>query len=253
MTPRWKLPAGLALTAVALCLGAAAVLAPAQAADDRAADGRAADHKVAVDEVDEAEAQWRVTEHPGANLPTDPESVGSREIYPGQTLDQLGYTGVEAEWAVYQKPLGDATSVIEEDFPDEYAFAYFGPNRTFTVGFAGDAPAGAVALLDGTGLPYSTVEAVGFTDADSQATVTRVSGEVMALLGDADLLSDGSAPGAGFSVWADHPTAPGAIVVEITGDDTDIRTVAMAAVATVSVGAPFTMTIVEGGGNMVLG
>ena len=105
----------------------------------------------------EAASAGRVTEHPGAGLPTDLDSVMAREIYPGHTLAELDYSPQEQEWALYQKPLGDAASVIETEFAGDYAYCYFGESRTFTMGFAGDAPAGAIALLDATGLPYTTV------------------------------------------------------------------------------------------------
>ena len=228
---RWILRASVAVIAVALCAGGAALFTPAEAA------------------VDDAASSWRITDHPGANLPTDPESIAAREIYPGVTLGQVDYSPAEVEWALHQKPLGDAASVIETEFAADYAYAYFGPERSFTVGFSDDAPAGALALLDHTGLPYSTVEGLGFNDARYQHAVTILIGEVSHRLDRADLLGDGLNVGALFHVSSDTTTAPGAIVVSVSSADESIREAAIAAVGTLSADPPFTVTVVRGDEN----
>jgi len=191
----------------------------------------------------EAASAGRVTEHPGAGLPTDHDSVMAREIYPGHTLAELDYSPQEQEWALYQKPLGDAASVIETEFAGDYAYCYFGESRTFTMGFAGDAPAGAIALLDATGLPYTTVEDLGFSATDYQTAANTVADEVISALDEAGLRST-----AGFMVSSDPTIAPGAIVVTIMGDDSASRQAGIAAVGSPSISAPFSVTVIEGGG-----
>jgi hypothetical protein len=231
------------MAAVALCVGGAVVLAPAQASVDEDAPDAAA-IEAGTDETEDV--PWRITEHAGADLPTDPESLAAREIYPGTTLGELDYSAEETEWALYQAPFGTAASAIETEFAGDYAFAYFGPERSFTIGFVGDAPAGALALLDGTGLPYSTVEDVGFTGAEYQSATDSVGGEVRDRLDAADLLSHASGEGLGFMVGADPTINPGAMVITIFGADTDTRQAGMAAVADVPVDPRFTVSIVEG-------
>jgi hypothetical protein len=252
-TPQWIPRASLALAAVALCVGGAVVLAPAQASIDQAAIDAAPIDAAAVDAAaieagtdTTEEAGWRITEHPGADLPTDPESLAAREIYPGTTLGELDYSAEEAEWALYQAPFGTAASAIETDFADDFAFAYFGPERSFTIGFTADAPAGALALLDGTGLPYSTIEAAGFTSAEYESAISAVGNEVTDRLDAAGLLSRASGDGLAFMVGGDPTIAPGTIVITIVGADTDTRQDGMAAVAEVSADPRFTVSIVEG-------
>ncbi|QYF74669.1 hypothetical protein [Cryobacterium sp. PAMC25264] len=187
---------------------------------------------------------WHVTEHPGASLPTDQDSLMQREIYPGYTLGELGYSDEESEWALYQKPLGDAASAIEGRFAGEYSYAFFGPERTFSIGFTGAAPAGALAVLDDTGLPYSTIEDLGFTAAGYEAAVSDVGRWVTD-----SMTRNGSFPEALFSVGSDLTSQPGAIVVSITGASSSVRRAAMDALGSVPVDAPFSVTVVEGGGN----
>lgn len=191
----------------------------------------------------EAAPAWRVTEHAGAGLASDYDSIMAREIYPGHTLAELNYSPQEQEWALYQKPLGDAASVIETEFADDYAYCYFGESRTFTMGFAGDAPSGAIAALDATGLPYTTVEGLGFSATEYQAAADDVTSQVIDALDEAGLRST-----AGFMVGSDPTIQPGAIVVSITGDDAASRQAGMAAVGTPSISAPFSVTVLEGGG-----
>jgi len=221
------LRAGAILAAGALCLGIA--LAPAPGPD----------------EPNEAVPTWRVTEHAGAGLATDHDAIMAREIYPGHTLAELNFSPQEQEWALYQKPMGDAASVIETEFADAYAYCYFGESRTFTMGFAGDAPAGAIAVLDATGLPFTTVEGLGFSATEYQAAADAVTDQVIDALDGAGLRST-----TGFMVGSDPTIAPGAIVVTIMGDDAASRQAGMAAVGTPSIGAPFSVTVLEGGGML---
>ncbi|WP_146215808.1 hypothetical protein [Cryobacterium arcticum] len=215
-----------AVVVAALCLGGSVAPFPQPSAPESAA------------------SVWRATEHPGAGLPTDRASIMAREVYPGVTLEQLNYSAEEIEWATYQNPLAEAAALVTTEFPDDYSLAYFGPNRTFTIAFSGDAPAGALATLDATGLPYSTLEGLGFTEADYQAASNNVSRQVSQAL-DAEELS----PAASFSVNSDITKAPDVIVVTITGDDEVARQAALSAVGIPSVARPFVVTVVEGGEN----
>ncbi|MEC5184682.1 hypothetical protein RCH12_002152 [Cryobacterium sp. MP_3.1] len=215
------------LAAGALCLGVALAPAPGPS------------------EASDAAAPWRGTEHAGAGLATDHDAIMAREIYPGHTLGELNYSPQEQEWALYQKPLGDAASVIETEFADDYAYCYFGESRTFTMGFAGDAPAGAIAVLDATGLPFTTVEGLGFSATEYQAATGAVSRQVIEALDEAGLRST-----VGFTVESDPTIQPRAIVVSITGDDAASRQSGMAAVGTPSISAPFSVTVLEGGGML---
>jgi len=217
--------AGAILATAALCLGTALAPSPGPI------------------EPTEAAQSWVVTEHAGANLPTDHDSVMAREIYPGYTLAELNYSPEEQEWALYQKPLGDAASVIETEFAHDYAYCYFGDERTFTMGFAADAPAGAITTLDATGLPYTTVEGLGFSQTEYQAAADVVANQVVDALDEAGLTST-----AGFTVGSDPTIHPGAIEGTILGDDAASRQAGMAAVGTPSISAPFSVTVVEGGG-----
>ena len=189
---------------------------------------------------------WRITEHAGLGeeLSPDDPAVLAREIYPGVSLEELDYSDDQVEWALHQKPMGDAASVIEEQFADEYAFAYFGSaTRTFTIAFAGTAPAGAQALLDATGLPYTSIENVGFTDSEYQAAARAVTKQVQAKL----------IAGAGFSISPDPTITPGAITVAIDGDDAATRQRMLGELGTITVEAPFSVTVVEGGEIPVMG
>lgn len=223
--------AGAILATAALSLGVA--LAPAPGTTEPA----------------EVAPSWRVTEHAGAGLASDHDSVMAREIYPGYTLAELNYSPQEQEWALHQKPLGDAASVIETEFVDDYSYCYFGESRTFTMGFAGDAPTAAIAALDATGLPYTTVEGLGFSATEYQAAADTVTKQVIDALDEASLRSI-----AGFTVGSDPTVQPGAIVVSIVGDDAASRQAGLAAVGTPSISAPFsvtvTVTVIEGGGML---
>jgi hypothetical protein len=141
-------------------------------------------------------------------------------------------------------PTRRATSSASSRRADERG-AYFRPDRTFTIGFTGIAPAGAMKTLDETGLPYSSFERVGFNDADYQAAASRVASQVLDALTEAGLVPD-----AGFMVGPDPAVAPGVIVVTITGDDAATRQAALAVVGAPTVAAPFTVTVTEGGGNI---
>ena len=234
---------GLAVVIAATCMGCAAASGSAQsAATQSAATGSAATAPATT----EPAVQWRITEHAGLGeeLSPDDPAVLAREIYPGTTLEQLDFSDGEVEWALHQKPMGDAASVIEEQFADEYAYAHFGPAaRTFTIAFDGTAPAGAFALLDATGLPYTSIENVGFTDSEYQAAARAVTKQVQAKL----------IAGAGFSISPDPTITPGAITVAIDGDDAATRQRMLDELGTITVEAPFSVTVVEGGEIPVMG
>ena len=84
----------------------------------------------------------------------------------------------EEFWVLNQAPLGIAAGAIEEQFPDEFAYAFFDESSALHVGFAGTAPADAVALLKRTGLAHVVIESVGFNAAEYQAAADSVSGQI---------------------------------------------------------------------------
>ena len=84
----------------------------------------------------------------------------------------------EEFWVINQAPLGIAAGAIEEQFPDEFAYAFFDESSALHVGFAETAPAEAVALLRGTGLAYVVIESVGFNALEYQAAADSVSAQI---------------------------------------------------------------------------
>ena len=84
----------------------------------------------------------------------------------------------EEFWVINQAPLGIAAGAIEEQFPDEFAYAFFDESSALHVGFAETAPAEAVALLRATGLAHVVVEAVGFNALEYQAAADSVSVQI---------------------------------------------------------------------------
>jgi hypothetical protein len=84
----------------------------------------------------------------------------------------------EEFWVINQAPLGIAAGAIEEQFPDEFAYAFFDESSALHVGFAETAPAEAVALLRGTGLAYVVIESVGFNALEYQAAADSVSVQI---------------------------------------------------------------------------
>jgi hypothetical protein len=81
----------------------------------------------------------------------------------------------EEFWALNQALLGTATAAIEEQFPNDFAYAFFDDASAMHVAFAGRAPADAAALLQNTGLPYVLIESVGFNYAEYEAAAAEVS------------------------------------------------------------------------------
>lgn len=71
-------------------------------------------------------------------------------------------------------PLGDAAGLIEEQFPNDFAYALFDDDNAIHVAFKAEAPADAVAILEATGQPHVVVESVGFNAADYQAAMDSV-------------------------------------------------------------------------------
>ncbi|TFC87411.1 hypothetical protein [Cryobacterium sp. TMT4-31] len=115
--------------------------------------------------------------------------------------------------ALNQTPLGDATALIEEQFPNEFAYAFFDDSSAMHVGFAGTAPAGAVALLKGTDLPYVVIESVGFNAAEYQQAATSVGEQTRKYV-----TSDRQ-----VQISQDSSMAPGAIKVSFQSDDAQFR------------------------------
>lgn len=82
----------------------------------------------------------------------------------------------EEEAALFagQGPRGSAMALVQEAYPDDFAYGYM-TDDGFGVGFKFDAPAEALATLDAVGDPYDLHENVGFTETDIQPQVSRVS------------------------------------------------------------------------------
>lgn len=120
----------------------------------------------------------------------------------------------EEFWQRNQAPLGTATAAIEEQFPDEFAYAFFDDSSAMHVAFTGSAPAEAVALLQSTGLPYVVVESVGFNAAEYQAVANDVSEQTSQYV-----TADRQ-----VAVSPKPSIAPGVITVSFLSTDPDLTT-----------------------------
>jgi hypothetical protein len=78
------------------------------------------------------------------------------------------------ELAEAQGPLGIAVGEVEEQFPNDFAYAFF-EMETLHVGFKAAAPEDAVALLEATGGSYVVIEEAGFNTVEYQAAMDSVS------------------------------------------------------------------------------
>jgi hypothetical protein len=115
---------------------------------------------------------------------SDPkEAAGASDVLGEGTEQDLPHTppadasipGDDEFWEANYAPLGTATAAIEEQFPDEFGYAFFDKTPAMHVAFKGSVPAEAVVLLQNTGLPFVIVESVGFNAAEYQAAATEVS------------------------------------------------------------------------------
>jgi hypothetical protein len=97
----------------------------------------------------------------------------------GTTTAASSATATDAEieaglkLALAQEPLSIAAGLVEEQFPDDYAYTLF-KEETVHVGFKAAAPPAAVAILAKTGLPYVAVESAGFNAIEYQAAQDSV-------------------------------------------------------------------------------
>jgi hypothetical protein len=105
----------------------------------------------------------------------DVMGAGTEQVLPNSTPPDASIPGDEEFWEANYAPLGTATAAIEEQFPDEFGYAFFDKTPAMHVAFKGLAPAAAVVLLQNTGLPFVTVESVGFNAAEYQAAANEVS------------------------------------------------------------------------------
>lgn len=112
-------------------------------------------------------------------------------------------------WEVNQAPLGTATAAIEEQFPDDFAYAFFDDASAMHVGFKGVAPSEAVALLAATGLPHLTIDGVGFNAAEYQAAAESVSDQLREYVTDDRQVS----------VSQNSELAPGALKVSFLSEE----------------------------------
>jgi hypothetical protein len=83
------------------------------------------------------------------------------------------------EIARTQEGPGIAVGVIEELFPDDFAYAFFDETTAIRVAFKSGVPAEAVALLEATDQAYLTVEGVGFNAVEYQAAMDSVSEQTL--------------------------------------------------------------------------
>jgi len=171
--------------------------------------------------------------------------IGTEQVLPS-TGDELAIkpaTGApddsvdpyeEGFWERNQAPLGTATAAIEEQFPDEYAYAFFDDSSAMHVAFAGPAPTEAVALLHNTGLPYVIVESVGFNAAEYQAAAEDVVKQTLKYV----------TAERQVSVSPEPTIEPGTIKVSFQSTDPELTTDPGLTTPPqpVTVGAPFTIT-----------
>jgi hypothetical protein len=112
------------------------------------------------------------------------------------------------ELATAQGPLGIAAGEIEEQYPEDFAYAFF-EEATLHVGFKAAAPEDAVARLAATEGSYVVIEEAGFNTIEYLAAMNSVSDQVHQYTTVVPGLSVGQTP----------RREPGAIVVSSsTGD-----------------------------------
>lgn len=166
---------------------------------------------------------------------TDVVEVDTEQVLPADSsaLAEDGF------WERNQAPLGTATAAIEEQFPDEFAYAFFDDSSAMHVAFAGPAPAEAVVLLQNTGLPFVIVESVGFNAAEYDAALDAVVEQTLQYV----------TPEREVTVSSDPSAGRGAIKVSFQSNDPELTTdpgLATPPVGSrfqpVSVDAPFIMT-----------
>jgi hypothetical protein len=176
-----------------------------------------------------------------------PESAVHVGIETGRVLPS-NVTGVphdavdlneEGVWERHYAPLGTATAAIEEQFPDEFAYAFFDDSAAMHVAFAGPAPSEAVALLQNTGLPFVVVEFVGFNNAEYLAAADLVAEQTLQYVTDERQVSVSPKP----------TIEPGTIKVSFLSTDPELTTdpgltapPAGSRYTPVTVDAPFTVT-----------
>ncbi|POH59603.1 hypothetical protein C3B59_17045 [Cryobacterium zongtaii] len=101
--------------------------------------------------------------------------LGTEPVLPHTPPADASIPGDDEFWEANYAPLGTATAAIEEQFSEEFGYAFFDKTPAMHVAFKGPAPAEAVALLQNTGLPFVIVESVGFNAAEYQAAANEVS------------------------------------------------------------------------------
>ena len=79
----------------------------------------------------------------------------------------------EEEWARTQKPLGDASAVIAEQYESEFAYSFFTPDG-FVIAFDSSAPEPALDILNRTGLPFQLAEDAGFNQTEYEAQASTL-------------------------------------------------------------------------------
>jgi hypothetical protein len=162
--------------------------------------------------------------------------VGMEQVVPGDPTETAlpadsSAMYEEGFWEQNQAPLGTATAAIQEQFPREFAYAFFDDSSAMHVGFSGSAPTEAVALLENTGLPYVIVESLGFNAAEYETATDVVVDQTLRYVTEERQVTVSSVPSAG----------PGVIVVSFQSDDPELTTNPGLTEA-ITVEEPFTVT-----------
>ena len=117
---------------------------------------------------------------PAASGPTEPGKPATPVIsatpVPEPTRAPVDWDTLteEEEAALFegQGPQGTALALVQETYPDDFAYGYM-LDGGFGIGFKADAPAEALPILDAVGYPCELHENVGFTDLDVQPQLNR--------------------------------------------------------------------------------
>ncbi|TFC87772.1 hypothetical protein [Cryobacterium sp. TMT4-31] len=88
--------------------------------------------------------------------------VGTEQVLPHTPPADASIPGDDEVWEANYAPLGTATAAIEEQFPDEFGYAFFDKTPAMHVAFKRSAPAEAVVLLQNNRLALRHRRVCGF-------------------------------------------------------------------------------------------
>lgn len=138
----------------------------------------------------------------------------------------------EGEWLQTQASLGDAAAQIEADFPDDFAYDFFG-DQGYVIAFRAQPPVEAVDLLEAAGLPFEVVDDVGFTQLDYLDQVDEVSRSLEPLVSKETQVV----------VSPDPMREPGSIKVRILGSVPVQRSASSPPASDIVVDEPFSVSV----------